>query len=505
MISANNMESDISDTSMCKWFNSNVKKLNNKLWLPTNNMINYSAPYEYHKTSNINFECKTNEKKVYTANLKFTALDVSKLETKVKNLNKKIKEIKLSDKNDEIKKNKINKLYGEYMKYLDHYDEVIKTDKIVLNIDPIQINIINGWANECTRVYNYCVKMYNSQPYNFDDNYQTLKLKIFKSLYGENDKGCPYDMLTDEVRCFCSNLKSCKSNMANGHINHYYMKYKITDKTQSLFIPKTAIRKYGIYPNSLGPLKQFTLPKEFANCDSRLFINKKLNQYYLCIPRYYKKLNIIQPNQIVALDLGERIPYVLYSENHYAKIGEDIRVPILKYQTSIRKYQSALSKNVNKNGERLKNRTQLKRKKQMTYNNIKNLVKELHNQTAIYLCENYKRIIIPEFKTQDMITNNPTNTRKSKLNKRVKFVLLMLSHYSFRQHLANKCAEYGCQLDVVTEEYTSQCCTKCGHLSQNYKGREKHCSHCNFEINRDVNGARNILLKNSKKHIKSTR
>jgi len=92
--------------------------------------------------------------------------------------------------------------------------------------------------------------------------------------------------------------------------------------------------------------------------------------------------------------------------------------------------------------------------------------------------------------------------RQNKLDKRVKFVLLMLSHYKFRQHLIHKCIEYGCLLEIVTEEFTSMCCTKCGHLSNNYKGREKICDNCGFRINRDVNGSRDILLKNYKKYIK---
>lgn len=98
------------------------------------------------------------------------------------------------------------------------------------------------------------------------------------------------------------------------------------------------------------------------------------------------------------------------------------------------------------------------------------MVKELHNKTAIFLCSNYKRILLPEFKVKDILKNigiskvkeiqNPiVRARVNKMYKRVKFVLLNLSHYRFRQHLTNKCAEYGCQLEIVNEAYTSQCCT----------------------------------------------
>ena len=71
-----------------------------------------------------------------------------------------------------------------------------------------------------------------------------------------------------------------------------------------------------------------------------------------------------------------------------------------------------------------------------------------------------------------------------------------MAHYKFRQYLANKCSEYDCKLYIKTEEYTSQLCSKCLKCSSNYIKREKICTICNYSINRDYNGARNIAIKN---------
>lgn len=89
-----------------------------------------------------------------------------------------------------------------------------------------------------------------------------------------------------------------------------------------------------------------------------------------------------------------------------------------------------------------------------------------------------------------------TYKKRTRLNSRVKFVLNQQAHYKFKQHLLNKAKEHGCLCIVVSEEYTSQLCTKCGKLDKTYVQRTKKCKTCNHEINRDVNGARNILLKN---------
>lgn len=71
----------------------------------------------------------------------------------------------------------------------------------------------------------------------------------------------------------------------------------------------------------------------------------------------------------------------------------------------------------------------------------------------------------------------------------------MQSHYKFRQHLLNKGKEYGCEILVRGEEYTSKTCTRCGTISDNYIKREKICN-CGYKIDRDINGSRNILIKN---------
>ena len=63
--------------------------------------------------------------------------------------------------------------------------------------------------------------------------------------------------------------------------------------------------------------------------------------------------------------------------------------------------------------------------------------------------------------------------------------------------------DVGCHLKIKSEEYTSKCCGNCGILGDKYKHRIKMCENCNSQIHRDINGARNILLKNSKTFLKN--
>ena len=50
---------------------------------------------------------------------------------------------------------------------------------------------------------------------------------------------------------------------------------------------------------------------------------------------------------------------------------------------------------------------------------------------------------------------------------------------------------------VVTEEYTLQLCSNCGHLHDNLGSVKVYfCKKCKLEIDRHINAARNIFLKN---------
>ena len=78
--------------------------------------------------------------------------------------------------------------------------------------------------------------------------------------------------------------------------------------------------------------------------------------------------------------------------------------------------------------------------------------------------------------------------------------MLQLKHFKFKERLKARCMlDPTTELTLVTEEYTSKTCTRCGRLNESLGGsRVFKCSMCNLICDRDVNGARNILLKHFK-------
>ena len=76
--------------------------------------------------------------------------------------------------------------------------------------------------------------------------------------------------------------------------------------------------------------------------------------------------------------------------------------------------------------------------------------------------------------------------------------LLMWSHYKFRQRLLHKARQWGRTVVIVNEAYTSKTCTRCGWQNDQLGCAKVFiCRECHLRIDRDVNGARNILLRNT--------
>ena len=77
--------------------------------------------------------------------------------------------------------------------------------------------------------------------------------------------------------------------------------------------------------------------------------------------------------------------------------------------------------------------------------------------------------------------------------------MLTLSHGKFLDRLKMYAKRTGTNLKIVGEEYTSKTCGKCGTLNEKLGSKKIfQCDKCCYEEDRDVNGSRNIIIKNIK-------
>jgi putative transposase len=183
--------------------------------------------------------------------------------------------------------------------------------------------------------------------------------------------------------------------------------------------------------------------------------------------------------QIVALDPGVRTFQTTYSPDGASKkLGDRASCRIFRMM----RYADRLSAFKDKRS---------KRKRQRLENRIGNIVTEMHWKIARELATEYETIIIPAFETQRM-----ARKWKRKINKTVVRMMLRLAHYKFREKLEHVAKKLGSRVVVVTEEYTSKTCGRCGVVHDKLGGAKKFkCPNCEIRIDRDGNGARNICIK----------
>jgi len=123
---------------------------------------------------------------------------------------------------------------------------------------------------------------------------------------------------------------------------------------------------------------------------------------------------------------------------------------------------------------------------------IRNLVDEVHKKFTKWLVEGYHIILLPEFQTQKMVKR--ANRR---IGRKTARAMLGWSHYRFKQRLLNKTREYPwCKVISCDEHFTSRTCGNCGFLHQKLgSSKTFKCPKCKVEMDRDINAARNILLR----------
>lgn len=201
---------------------------------------------------------------------------------------------------------------------------------------------------------------------------------------------------------------------------------------------------------------------------------------------------------IGAIDQGIRTPFTVYSTSEVVKIGNKATDRISKVCKEIDIIQSRINSKEyytkDFNGNRTyytvtSNRKRNLRKamhKKIQY--LKNLKTELHNKSIRYLCDNFDVIIVPPFKTKEMVGNLHSKTAR---------MMCTFGFYQFKTKLINKAKEYNIRIVEKGEPFTSKTCGNCGNLNYNLGSSETYnCPKCNLIIDRDINGSRCILLRN---------
>jgi putative transposase len=120
---------------------------------------------------------------------------------------------------------------------------------------------------------------------------------------------------------------------------------------------------------------------------------------------------------------------------------------------------------------------------------VKNLIDELHHKSALFLVRNFDTILLPTFETSQMVGKAGRKIRSKTVRS-----MLTFAHYRFKLFLKHKAFEYGKTVLDVCEAYTSKTHPETGEVRN--VGSAKRIKLLNGDwVNRDIVGARNILLR----------
>ena len=295
---------------------------------------------------------------------------------------------------------------------------------------------------------------------------------------------------------FTSSINSAISNFKNGNINKFDMKYR-TKKNPTDYI-HFEDASYPVFINKIKSRYWYTTKERkrvnmtFKECiDSskkrgcEIIHEKDTGKYFIHFPVEVDwfpstdkrndnqvKFGVKESNRIISLDPGIRKFLVGYDpKGETVFIGEQASLLL-----------TGLLYDIDNSTD--------KEEKYIMWKKVKNLISELHWKTISFLIENYDTIILPDFRVSQMIGSR-------KLSKITKRLMSMFSFFSFKEKLKYKCSYYNKNLIIVDESYTSKTCGNCGCLND-VKGYEVYdCIHCDSTFDRDVNGSRNIFIKNT--------
>lgn len=367
--------------------------------------------------------------------------------------------------------------------------EFIKCKQVILLPSDEQKKIMLGWLEAFRLMYNETVKMIRILKKEGNKKYlnwqyiRTHKLKEIKQKYVNKYK-VPVHTLDKAINLVCSNWKSALTNLRNGYTKHFTIRYIKQTKPKQIFqVEKSSFSKGGFCTKVLGKImiNKEDLDYKTIKCDSTLSYDVRKDIFLLHIP--YRPERIIKPNKnsIIGIDPGLKTFLTCVSDDRVIKIGNNI---IEKFSPQLKRIDY-LNKFNNKKSRRLV---------KIIYTRMKNQIVDLHWKSINYLVakKNIGGIIIGNWSTKD------TASKKKFLDPTFKRISGMLSIFKFRERLKFKCNEYNIPYVLADESYTSKTCSKCASVNSEIKKRTLRCSNCNFCIDRDFNGALNILFKYTK-------
>ncbi len=378
------------------------------------------------------------------------------------------KNLKLNIKNSKLSARYLQTLQYQVVSMLDSYlsnrqndfIEIIRNSNLKedTKIKLLYINKYKKWFFDKVKMKNKLI------------NKDTLKLsrKIIKRTFKLNHfPNTKYIQLQLDNKV--AKIETKKENGAKNF--DYWIKLSTLEKGKPINLP---LKSNPYFENIKGNLKKF--------CQITI---DKFNIIGITLLKDVKKREYKPKREKIALDLGLSN---LFATNLGDLFGRRFIDYLLKIDEKITKLQAKLQKN------KLKP-TQTKR------------YRRLIKKTRAYLKNEINRVlnkIVKLYAPKEIILEK-LNFQSPKLSKRLNRILHKFGKSIIKQKLENLKEEFGIKIREINPAYSSQTCSKCGYVDKSNRKNQATfiCGFCNSKQNSDINAAKNLLFRSSKKLLSS--
>ena len=369
-----------------------------------------------------------------------------------------------------------------------------KSKKIEIFPTAAQQTILRRWFGTSRYVYNQAVSLLEAT--DTPTNFKQLVPVIFDELpdwHVETPRQIKVGAVMDACQAVRNAKVKCKQTGEFQRVKYRSKK----NLRQMLYLRADSLKENGFYVRFLGEMKMAELlpakPQSTGKVserdtdaevkDSQLVMEN--GRYFLCVPYVEKKKPRKPSGRIVALDPGVRDFMTFFSEDSFGWLG---RQCINRIQRLCQHSDNLLSRATR---EQRPLRRALRKAAKRIKVKIRNLIDELHKKVAHFLVTNFDIILLPTFASQQMTKRGARKLRRKSVRQ-----MLSLSHHRFKVFLKQKALEYGVIVIDVCEAYTSKTVSWTGEVVANLGGSKVIKSSEGQHMDRDLNGARGIFIKN---------
>jgi len=357
--------------------------------------------------------------------------------------------------------------------------------KIQLYPSRTQRVLLNRWRLGYNRIYNYTlgyIRWNKHLGYRFFTILPIImKQPRYKRLIALYD--LPLVFGHEAVKECCKAFKIAFANLRNRNIKRFKVGYK-RSSSKTIVVSGNCFSKKvnGFCITKLGEMRSSA--SIVGSKESKLTVEG--GRTYLYVPVQTPTFKVVGSRKECALDPGVRTFQTMYCSRGVKEYGKRVSDKLAKVHKKLKTLDSRKGTPNSRGRVRWYEKARNK-----VYSTLKSSIKQLHWNTALHLVKQFDTIYIGSF----CESSKRCISRGGKLSKVTRFATNALSHFTFLQRLRYKAEQYGKKVVIVDESYTSKTCGSCFELNDVGSSKIYNCDSCKLSIDRDVNGARNIMLR----------